>query len=159
MDQSIETRLARLEAIEACRALKMKYARLCDSRYPPVELSELFVEDGVWDGGPKWGKHVGRAAIQEFFRVAESTISWAMHYTVSGDIKVADDLKSAVGRWYLWQPMTTEVEGKKKPVILIADYLDHYVKGPKGQWLYKSLELHVQILTTLEDGWVKKPMI
>ena len=159
MEQTIEHRLARLEAIEAVRALKMKYARLCDARYPAVELSDLFVEDGVWDGGEKWGRHVGRASIRRFFEAAPSVALWAMHYTVSGDINVSDDLTTATALWYLWQPMTMPVDGQETAVFLIADYVDEYVKDPKRGWLYTSLKLNVQALSPVDQGWVKRRLL
>lgn len=152
MAQSIETRLTRLEAIEAIRALKMRYARFCDDGYPAEKIGALFVEDGVWDSGEAWGTHVGRPAIEAFFREAPSKIRWAIHYTVSGDISVADDLKSATGRWYLWQPMTMVIDGKDTPGILMADYVDHYVNVPGQGWLYSSLKVNVQKLIPLPQS-------
>ena len=59
--QALEKRIQSLEDLEAIRKSKARYGQLCDERYmakeredleaKAKELSELFTEDGVWDGG------------------------------------------------------------------------------------------------------------
>jgi hypothetical protein len=44
-------------------------------------------------------------------------------------------------------------------VFLIADYSDHYMNDPKHGWLYKSLQLNVQVLSPADQGWVKRPLL
>lgn len=147
----IEARLARLEAAADIRAMKMKYARLCDAGYPSDQIGPLFTEDAVWDGGEAFGRYEGNAAIRAFFDGCPEKISWAMHYTVSGDVDVAPDARTAVGRWYLWQPMTLEGQA----VYLMAAYEDQYVNTDEG-WKCKHLSLDVQALTPYDQGWVKQ---
>ena len=159
MEQSIEYRLSRLEAVEDVKALKMKYARLCDVGYPADAISELFVEDGVWDGGDSFGRYEGRRRIRRFFEVTPTIAVWAKHYTVCGDITVSDDLLNATGLWYLWQPMTMPVDGENAAVFLIADYVDHYVKDPQRGWMFTSVKINVQAVTPIDQGWVKRPSI
>jgi ketosteroid isomerase-like protein len=151
-DMDVETRLARLEAAAEIRALKMQYARLCDAGYPSDQLGPLFTEDAVWDGGETFGIYEGNQAVRGFFDDCRNRIGWAMHYTVSGDIDVAPDVRAATARWYLWQPMTLE----GRAVWLLATYKDEYQKDDSGTWQISHLTLDVQALTPIEEGWVQR---
>ena len=102
----------------------MKYAKLCDAGYPTEEIGALFTADAVWDGGEAFGRYEGREQIKEFFASANDRVDWAMHYTVSGDITVADDSQTASATWYLWQPMTFDGDA----VWLMARYDDKYAQ-------------------------------
>ena len=62
---SIKTRLRRVEAAEQVRLLKARYCDLCDAGYPADALTNLFTEDGVWDGG-EMGVFEGRDALHRF---------------------------------------------------------------------------------------------
>lgn len=152
MSLSMEQRLDRIEARHEIRALKMHYARLCDAGYPAKELGALFVEDCVWDGGEAFGRYNGRAEIEAFFASTPDRVPWAMHYVVSGDITVDDDLEHGHAYWYLWQPMTLDGQA----VWLIAKYEDRYVKTADG-WRYADLKLDVQAVTPFDKGWVSQP--
>jgi hypothetical protein len=151
MGNSVEDRLARLEAKEDVRALKMRYARLCDAGYPAKELGELFVEDAVWDSGDVFGVYRGRKAIEEFFAATRARVPWALHYTVAGDIHLAPDARSATGSWFLWQPLTFE----SRALWLMATYADEYVLTDEG-WRYANLRLDVQALTPVDSTWVEQ---
>ena len=55
MTPSLESRIQRLEDIEAIKQLKARYCGLCDDGYPADDLAELFTEDAIWDGGALGG--------------------------------------------------------------------------------------------------------
>lgn len=152
--RTVEHRLARLEAADQIRALKMRYAQLCDDGYPTDQLEKLFTADAVWDGGEAFGHHEGWPSIKAFFDGASTQIAWAMHYTVAGDIHVADDAQSARATWYLWQPMTFD----GRAVWLIARYADAYVIDG-GEWKFTAIDLDVQALTPIDSGWVTERFI
>ena len=59
MTVDLETRLARLEAVEEIRVLKARYAAVCDTGYDPDGMTPLFTTDAVWDGGDRFGRHEG----------------------------------------------------------------------------------------------------
>jgi hypothetical protein len=151
---STEDRLDRLEASDAIRSLKMRYAKLCDAGYPVDELGPLFTDDAVWDGGEVFGRYDGRPAIEAFFATCTERVDFALHYTMSGHIVVDDGSRTASGTWYLWQPMT--VDGQ--PVWLMATYDDRYVKVD-GRWIYADLKLNVQALTPIKEGWAERRFI
>jgi hypothetical protein len=154
MNNNVEARLSRLEAVEAIRALKMRYARLCDAGYPAQEISALFVEGAVWDGGELLGRFTGRREIEEFFASTPTRVPWALHYIVAGDIDLSEDAKSATGSWYLWQPMTFD----NAAVWLMATYADEYLLTDEG-WRYSNLTLNVQALTPATSDWLAERFI
>src|SRR5690554_1810213 len=57
--------------VEQIKQLKHRYCAYCDEAYDPDGIAALFVEDGVWDGGP-FGRYEGRAAIHAFFAGASA---------------------------------------------------------------------------------------
>ena len=57
----------RLTSIEAIKQLKARYCMYCDDSYDPDGICGLFVEDGIWDGGERFGRHVGTEEIRTFF--------------------------------------------------------------------------------------------
>ena len=151
MDASLEARVARLEAVEAIRASKMRYARWCDAGFPPDDLPTLFTPDCTWDGGEVFGRHEGFDALRAFFAGASSSVAWALHYIVSGAVELGDDLRSATSTWYLWQPMTLD----GCAVWHMGRYLDRHVLTDDG-WRIASLDLTVEALTHVERGWVEE---
>jgi hypothetical protein len=81
--EDLSQKVARLIAIEDIKNLKATYCTYCDSNYDPKGLSNLFVEDGVWDGGPEFGKHTGKQAIHDFFVSASGSIVFAAHLVMN----------------------------------------------------------------------------
>ena len=153
---TLESRLARLEAIEEIRCLKARYADACDSGYDPDRMLAIFTADAVWDGSPRFGRHDGIDAICAFFRGASSQITWALHYMIAPVIDVAPDGLSATGTWYLWQPCTMVGETGPQAVWLTGRYADRYRREPDG-WRIAELVLDCQCVTPFEEGWVTRP--
>lgn len=156
MSEDLSTRIAKLEAAEAIRSLKARYAKACDIGYSPEAMRPLFTEDAVWsDVNERFtGTHEGRDAICDFFAGASERISWAGHYMIGPDINVADDLENATGTWYLWQPCTVDGEA----AWIVGTYADQY-RLEDGDWKIARLELTVETVTSFEQGWVKQPFI
>ena len=157
MDVSDEAaRLARLEAIEEIRRLKALYADVCDTGYDPERMRPFFTEDAVWDGGERFGRHEGIDAVCGFFAGVCGEIVWALHYMVAPVIEVADDLRTATGSWYLWQPCTVVTPEGPRAVWLTGRYADRYRREADG-WRFREVRLEVQTISPLEDGWVRRP--
>ena len=93
----IETRLRRVEATEQIRSLKARYCDLCDQGYPADELTELFTEDGAWDGH-EMGVFEGRDAIHKLFTNMPNVMSFAIHHVTNSSVEVSEDIKTATGR-------------------------------------------------------------
>src|SRR5690349_24045028 len=90
----LERRLQALEDAEAIRNLKARYAALCDEQYDADRIAMLFTEDALWES-PGLGRFEGREAIRGFFRGASSIFSFAIHYSLNGQIEVEGDAAQA----------------------------------------------------------------
>jgi len=153
MADDLTARIAKLEAAEEIRELKVRYAKACDDGYKPAGMVPLFTEDAVWtDVTGRFGTHEGRDAICDFFDGVSDQIQWAGHYMIGPDITVNDDLETATGTWYLWQPCTIDGEA----TWLAGTYLDHYRKDSDGRWKISRLELTVDVLTPFAEAWATK---
>jgi hypothetical protein len=145
----LATRLARLEDLEAIRALKMRYARYCDAGYDPDGIASLFVPEGVWDGGELFGRAEGHERIRQHFVAAPSRIPWSLHYILAPDLVVDPGGHRADGTWYLWQPCTRRLRtGEERQAWLSGTYRDTYRKVD-GAWLFETV--------TVEGRWLDKP--
>jgi hypothetical protein len=155
---SLRARLEALEAAEAIRRLKARYAELVDARYdrggplaperlaPLAEqIAALFTEDGVWDAGGRLGVCRGRAEIQS--RMAEPTLLFSRHYFVNPVIDVDDTRARA--RWELLAPCTLR-DGR--PAWMAGAEHDEYARID-GVWLHRSMKLTVHFLAPHADGW------
>lgn len=150
-EPSLEQQVARLAAIEDIKQMKAQYCAYCDAGYDPEGIASLFVEDGIWDGGPEFGRYEGVAAIKEFFRGISGDILFAGHLVLNPIITVDGD--TAHGRWWLIMPCTTNTDGNKEARWLAAEYADDYVKRD-GRWLYKHLRLDLKFFAPHLKGWV-----
>ncbi len=158
MDDALETRIARLGAIEEIRVLKARYADVCDTGYDPERMRPLFTADAFWDGGERFGRHEGVDAICGFFADVSSQITWALHYMIAPAIEVADDLQSATGSWYLLEPCTMATEDGPRAMLIMGRYVDTYRHEADG-WKISGLTLDCQAISPLDEGWVARPFL
>ena len=145
---TLEERIQRLEDIQEIKTLKHRYSDFCDRDYDPVGISELFTEDGVWDGGA-FGRHEGRQAIHDGFAAASDQVEFAIHHATNPIIEVNGD--SATGQWFLWQPMVT-ADGQA--MWMGARYNEIYVRV-EGKWMFKELVLDIRMMSPYEHGFGK----
>jgi len=161
--QRLEKSLQVLEDLEAIKKLKAQYAQLCDDKYdsrtmtakgePETDsvardIANLFTEDGVWDGGEKFGVARGRQAIYERFKGA--AFRFAVHYFVQPQITI--DGNRARARWYLWQAATLQ----DNTAVWMAGFEDDEYIKIDGQWLQSHMKVTILFLTPYEEGWAKK---
>lgn len=156
VSQDLAARVARLEAIEAIRELKERYADVCDTGYDPVGMRPFFTEDAVWDGGPRFGRYEGVDAICDFFAAVSSQITWALHYMIGSTIDVADDGQTATGSWYLFEPVTMATDEGPRAMIITGRYADRYRLEPDG-WKFSEVVLDIQTISPLDEGWAQRP--
>ena len=147
-DTDTEKRLARLEAKDAIRELKARYARACDSGFDLDELAQLFSPDAVFDAGA-FGRFDGREAILAYYATVPDAISWGLHYIAGSIISVSDDAQTAAGTWYFLQPATMS----DRAVWVMGTYRDEYRCETDG-WRFARVELTVEAVTPFEAGWV-----
>ena len=143
----IETRLQRLEDIEAIKQLKALYCAHCDDSYNADAIASLFTPEAVWDGSPEFPKLDGREAIREFFAGANDIMSFARHQVINPMIEVDGD--EATGSWMLFQPCTAAGEGA---MWFAATYNDKY-RRVDGNWMIAGTRVLVAFYSPYEKGW------
>ena len=155
-DRELERRIELLEDERAIQALVHRYATLCDQRYAPDPLAELFTEDAVWssaspDGSLDFGTRHGREAIRELFRDVTARIAQpTMHMMSAPEIDVAPDRESATGRWYAIVLLTME-EGPEQQagVLMLGATYAHDYRRVGGVWRFSrvaaTLDFHLPV--------------
>ena len=155
---ALETRLARAEAHTEILDLKSRYGALADARYSRKgprsqveidavadQLSALFTEDAVWEGGGALGCCEGRAAIRERFR--EPTLQYAWHFFVKPEIRVDGD--RAKGTWDVLAMITTKAG---RAMWMVGVEHDEYARVA-GRWLHTRMHLESQLMAPHDRGW------
>ena len=139
-------RLRRLEDIEAVRQLHYEYCRKMENGFDAEALGALWIEDGVWDGGP-FGRHVGRAAIVDFFRRHSRDIAFSGHYLANEEITVDGD--AGVCRCTGLVPVTFISEHRTDNQWMFVTWNNSTVRH-EGKWLFETLRATVNKTVS---GW------
>ncbi len=148
---SIEERLARLEAIEDIKALKARYCRFCDADYDYDGVAPLLADNFWFDGGPGFGRHIGRAAFKTFWDGIRGDIRFAAHLVLNPDITVTGD-NTALGKWRLLMPCTVTANGAPEARWLLCEYDETYVRAD-GAWLFETISMRVNFYAPHLAGW------
>lgn len=151
--EQLAVKVDRLESIEAIKSMKAKYCAYCDDGYDPEGIASLFLEDGVWDAGPAFGRYEGREAIKGFFRGISENIVFAAHLTLNPQLEVDGD--QGRGRWRILMPATLKGD---QAAWLLATYDEEYARKD-GQWYFRSLKADIQFFSPYEKGWAVQPFV
>jgi hypothetical protein len=149
----IEERLARLEAVQEIMRLKAIYCRYADADYDAEGIASLFVQDGIWDGGEEFGRHVCRNAIKAFIDRTRGQIRFAAHLVMNPLIEVQDDAH-ATGKWRLFMPCTAAMETGREARWLLCDYAETYLRLD-GRWLFSTIDMKVNFYAPHLTGWAE----
>jgi ketosteroid isomerase-like protein len=147
--RDLETRIRRLEDLEAIRQLKARYCRLCDDGYDADRLADLFTEDALWDGG-MLGKAEGREKIRRFFQRSPEVIPFSVHMVMNPLLSVEGD--TASGTWYLFQACSYAPENAA--LWGSARYDEEYVRVGE-EWKFSRLRLTSFFWTPFDQGWMR----
>ena len=156
--EDLESRIARLEDIEAIKNLKARYAYYCDHGYDADGMASLFVNDSTWESNA-FGTYRGRDAIHAFQSNISKEIVWALHFMICPVVNVSADGHSATGSWYLIEfatmvgPAQGETPSPRDAVVMSAIYNDTFVKE-NGEWRFKKVEVEFHQVSDLDKGWV-----
>ncbi len=149
MAESLETRIDRLESIEAIKKLKHVYMNHCDLGYKPTDLGPLFSDDAVWTSAV-FGHHAGRKAIEDFFGGISAQIVFAAHLAMNFVIEVDGD--EASGQWRILMPCTMMEEGQKVSRWILGDYDERYVRQD-GVWRFQKIDFLVNFNVPSLESW------
>lgn len=143
----MERRLQALEDAEAIRNLKAAYAAHCDNNYDADAIAAQFTQDAIWES-PALGRYEGREAIRDFFKGAAGIFSFAIHYSLNGQIHVDGD--TARAQWYLFMPCTV-AEGNQAMWRAGIDH-ERYVRV-NGVWMFSHKRSEPLMNATFKNGW------
>lgn len=143
--QSLQTRVAALEAENAVRQTISRYMALCDvpvRALPGESLGALFTEDAIWEGiGPqyagKFGRLQGHAAILEML---QRYLPPAPHFATNVHFLTAEHIavrgRTATGRWIMLQA-SGYVDGRAELISarLEIDFVCSQSDTPNPKWL------------------------
>ena len=155
---TLEARLAEVEDVQAIHRLKARYGAVTDRRYTGSglvprdelepharEISNIFTETAIWDGGAELGKIEGRERIYEHF--LKSQLHFAWHFFVKPQIQVDGDV--AHGSWDIFAPCTAR---NGKPYWMTGVEHDRYQRV-EGRWLHSYMKLEMVFMAPLDRGW------
>jgi hypothetical protein len=149
MSSDLETRIDRLESIEAIKKLKHVYMNHCDLGYQPKDLGPLFVDDAVWTSAV-FGHHASRKAIEAFFGGISAQIVFAAHLAMNFVIDVDGD--SATGKWRILMPCTMMEDGQQVSRWILGDYDEEYVRQD-GVWMFRKIDFLVNFNVPSLESW------
>jgi ketosteroid isomerase-like protein len=139
----LETRLQRVEDVEAIRTLDAVYCRLLDDG-DCSGLVELFTPDGSFDG---LSVATGREDLLAFFGgLAGGGLTAFWHHVSNLEVTVDGD--TAAVRSLLWQPCV--VDGV--PHVAAGRYADRLVRTAEG-WRYTLKQVRFSYWAPLAAGW------
>lgn len=151
----LEQRVAKLEAVEEIRHLKLRYGQLCDAGYPVEPILEMFTDDAVWDGGETFGAFHGKDEIRRFFQGIDDEVDFAVHYMIGDAVVVDDDLVHARGTWHMFEAATMRVDSVPEAMWLAAVYDDRY-RREGGRWRFSSVRLDFRMQAMHREGWTER---
>lgn len=152
----LAARIQRLEDIEAIKQLKARWGETIDANLGAAKIVAMFADDAVIDI-ERYGRHEGRVAIEKFF--SQTRFTWMFHCFIPKVIEIAEDGRTARGRWRLWELGTKprpvpNLPGE--PVWIGGNYDDDFVKIDH-EWKFKTIRLKLEFISPYDQGWVKKP--
>lgn len=154
----LDERLDAAESVLQIQQLKARYGAVTDRRYTGTgivapeeleaiarEVAGLFTEQGVWDGGERLGRCVGREAIYQ--RFLEPTLDFAWHYFVKPQIVVEGD--RAHGQWDILAPCTAP---GGRPYWMAGVEHDRYERVD-GVWFHAYMKLDMVFMAPYDRSW------
>ncbi|WP_353987247.1 nuclear transport factor 2 family protein [Ruicaihuangia caeni] len=151
---SLEERITRLEDIHEINNLKAKYVEACDNDHDPVAFSELFAEDGSWEG-PGHGKYTGRENIKKFIEEIRGDYLWCAHYLIRPWIEISESGTEATAEWYahIYEVVKDE-NGNELSELAFARYYDTLSKID-GKWYLQTVRAESSRLWEMGKDWIR----
>ncbi|MFZ5706108.1 MAG: nuclear transport factor 2 family protein [Pseudomonadota bacterium] len=151
--ETLERRVARLEALRAIDDLIGDLGRAFDAGPSAEALRPLFTDDACFIID-SYGLFEGREAIAEGVAGnAEQGFRWTLHYLVSPKVSLDAGLSSAELEFYLWE-VATAASGR---AYWIGGKYLAAARADAGRWCFSRLELRADLISHYPDGWTAKP--
>ncbi len=139
---TVETRLQKLEDVEAIRALLVDYGRALDKRDFQA-YGALFAQNGSWKGGMGTATgpdEIAKMVAAGFSRMSPSLYEKSNHVMTSHDVEVNGDSATAWSRW-TW----VVVGANGKPQTERAGYYEDTLTRENGAWKFVSRQASTEI--------------
>lgn len=150
---SLESRVARLEALHAINELIADLGRAFDAGPSAAALRPLFAADAVFHID-QYGTLSGRDMIADGVAGnADAGFRWTLHYLVSPRIVLGDDLRSAEIEFYLWE-VASAASGRA--YWIGGRYVAAAIQS-SDRWIFTALELQADLISHYPEGWRPKP--
>lgn len=158
-NDSLLIRIQRLEAIEAIKVVIAAYGRGADAGNDVDMMMPLFAQNVVWDGGERFGRYEGSAAVRDFLLGSHTFIGWTMHYMISPVVEVSQDAQTAIASWYLWElaEMPNPDSGQPEANWIGAVY-ETQLQKEGDRWKFSLLTFNVRLLSRYSEGWSRIPL-
>jgi hypothetical protein len=99
---------------------------------------------------PAWAGLRGARRSEAFFRGASGIFSFAIHYSLNGQIEVEGD--TAQARWYLFMPCTVAAGNQ----AMWRAGIDHETYARvDGAWMFRHKRSEPLMSVRFETGWAK----
>ena len=151
--EEIVQRLSKLEDIEKIKELRgFRFPMAGDPEMDVEAALRLFTDDGVAEYTGSIGQARGQAELRAFFE--RDPVNSRFHLFVPGKIRVADDLKTGTGIWFMMETARapSSKTGRNEPVWVQAVFDDEYAKV-EGEWKLQRYKCDIRMFCTYEDGW------
>lgn len=137
--ESLEQRVARLEAIESIRQLKVRYLDACD-RKQPADVRACFVDGEMlidYDRVGTLGNADELTALFERFGCEPHVVE--MHHAQNPQITVHDS-DNASGRWGLYYHL---IDTRTSTVTQLGGYYEDEYRRVAGEWKISATRFRV----------------
>ena len=140
MEETLATRIARLEDLEAIKHLKATYCEICDDDHNPDRIVQIFTEDCVWEG-EGIAKAEGHAALRKLFEGFQASMSFSQHMAMNPRIDLQGD--QATATWDFLGPFT--FRNPEKTRWQVARYHETYARTEDG-WKIQHLKVGGRVI-------------
>lgn len=159
MAKTLEARIRIIEDREEIVRLRARYCNINDGGWDGMpthhdidELVNMFVPDGIWDGGPRIGARAeGHDQIRALFTHFRS-VEFVIHNVMNPIIDIDGD--TAHGDWHAIITSTVGTGPNRQATWVFGKYQEDYVRTPEG-WKIKHLHFTVSANPLYELGWGK----
>jgi len=161
----LEEEIRTLKDIEEIKTLQRIYGYYLDNDMND-DVIKLFSDNTESVEVADRGVFLGKEGVRKFFKLAlgkgltkpppELSLHLVMQH--QGVVHVAQDGKTAKGRWQGWMVGVKPVAGVNRQIWGHGIYENDYVKED-GKWKFKKLYFYLTFQTPYEDGWLKTPVI
>jgi hypothetical protein len=148
MDEDLQARVARLEAINEIRNVMADYTHYFDAGWPgagqdAAKVGALFTEDGLW------GEQIGRERIQSWCARFGHAAKMSLHIAMNPKIEVDGDVAS--GAWNGLIPMVTPTG---EAMWVGGRYECEFVRQASG-WKISRMNFLTAFQTPYDEGFAR----